>query len=256
MHHLQIDRLACQDSPVHRFDSRIKLVAAIVYTVFVISLPATAVSVLACFAVGPFSLLMLANIPLRFAAKQTLIIMPFVLVLALSTVYYDRTPVEVAFGPFGWDTTAGLLRCVSILGKFVITVGVLIVLVGSTRFGDLLGAMARLGVPSILVMQIGFLYRYIFLLTDRARHMIIAKRARTVAAQGFRRQLKTASAMIGSLFAQSLDTATRVNMAMRARGFAAGTYSKRPMHLSKADRYFIVVFVIYLAVLGLLRVGY
>ena len=219
MHHGRIDYLACGRSVVHRLDSRTKLLGTILFTVFVIMQEPTAVSVIACFGVWPFAVLVVGGIPLRFAAKQILMVSPFVAVLAVSCLFYDRGGVEVVFGPVRFETTAGVLRCVSIVARFVVTMAALIGLVATTRFNDLLAGMAKLGVPKILIMQLGFLYRYIFLLIDCASHMLQARAGRRLRNLGVRMELKTAASMVGALVLNSLDMAERVNTAMQARGF-------------------------------------
>ena len=120
MHHAHIDKFAYQDSPVHRLDSRVKFIAVLIFTAVVISLPRTSVSILACYAIGPFTILVWAKIPLRFVFKQILLVSPFVLILALSCPLYDRTPYTIAFGPFLWASTTGWMRCFTILGKFIV----------------------------------------------------------------------------------------------------------------------------------------
>lgn len=219
MHHTRIDYLAYQDTPVHRLDSRTKLISAIVFTVFVISQSPTAISMVLCYAVWPFAVLVMGRVSLKFVVRHILIVSPFVAVLALSCVFYDRTAAEIVFGPLRFETTTGLLRCVSIVAKFAVTMAMLIGLVATTRFGDLLSGMARLGMPRVLVMQLGFLYRYIFLLIDRAEHMLRARAGRRLRNLGARREVKTAAAMVGSLCLSSLDMAGRINTAMQARGF-------------------------------------
>jgi len=104
MHHAHIDKFSYQDSPIHRLDSRVKFVVVLIFTAVVISLPRTSLSILACYAVGPFAILVLGKIPLKFAFKHILLVSPFVLVLALSCPLYDKTPVTVAFGPFSWQS--------------------------------------------------------------------------------------------------------------------------------------------------------
>ena len=81
MHHAHIDKFAYLDSPIHRLDSRVKLIAVVVFTMFVIAVPRYSVSVLALYAIGPFAMLVIGKIPLRFAAKHILTVSPFVLVL-------------------------------------------------------------------------------------------------------------------------------------------------------------------------------
>lgn len=252
MHHAQIDRLSYQDSTIHRLDGRVKLLSVLVFSVFVISLPPTSVSILACYAVWPFAVLVIANIPIRFVLKHILIVSPFVLILALSSLLYDKAPVITAFGPVRWETTTGVLRCFSICGKFVITMAALITLAGTTRFSDLLAAMAKLGLPRLLVVQLGFLYRYIFMLLDRAYHLLRARAGRRLQNLGFAGELKTAAAMVASLFIGSIDMAGRVNMAMQGRGFDGRFHRLGEMQIRIADYFFAAILTLYLVVLHLL----
>jgi cobalt/nickel transport system permease protein len=240
MHHAYIDKFAYQDSAIHRIDSRVKFIVLLVFTAVVISLPRTSVSILFCYAVGPFAVLVLGKVPLRFAFKHILLVSPFVLVLALTCPLYDRTPVAVAFGPFVGQGTAGWMRCFSILGKFVVTMLALIALVSTTRFSVLLAGLQRLCVPKILIIQLGFLYRYIFVLIDRVHHILRARAARTFRYRGLKMELKTAAAMLGSLFIRSIDSAEHIDVAMRARGFDGNWRTLSALRIRGTDYVFLV----------------
>jgi cobalt/nickel transport system permease protein len=238
MHHAHIDKFAYQDSPIHRLDSRVKFVVVLVFTAVVVSLPRTSLSILACYAVGPFAILVLAGIPLRFTLKQILLVSPFVLVLALSCPLYDRTPVAVAFGPFSWRLTSGWMRGFTILAKFIVTMLALIALVSTTRFNNLLTGLQQLGLPRVLVIQLGFLYRYIFVLIDKAHHILRARQGRRLRSLGFKAELKIATAMLGSLFIRSIDTAEHINIAMQARGFDGKWKTATKLRIHPADYVF------------------
>jgi len=241
MHHAYIDKFAYQDSPIHRLDSRVKFIVVLVFTAVVISLGATSLSILACYAVGPFTALVLAKIPLKFAFKQILLVSPFVLVLALSCPLYDRTPVDVPFGPFLWQMSRGWMRCFTILGKFTVTMLALIALVSTTRFSDLLAGLQRLGLPKVLVIQLGFLYRYIFVLIDRAHHILRARAGRKLRNLGFKTEFKIAAAMLGSLFIRSIDTAEHINIAMQARGFDGQWHTLSELQIRRRDLLFTLI---------------
>ena len=249
MHHAHIDKFAYQDSPVHRLDSRVKFVAVLVFTAMVVSLPRTSFSILTCYAVGPFAILVLGKIPLRFAFKQILLVSPFVLVLALTCPLYDKTPVTVAFGPFFWRISLGWMRCFTILGKFIVTMSALIALVSTTRFSDLLTGLQKLGLPKLLVIQLGFLYRYIFVLIDRAHHILRARAGRKLRNLGFGTELKTAASMLGSLLIRSIDTSEHINIAMQARGFDGSWRTLSKLQVRRSDLLFI--FTAALFMLGL-----
>jgi cobalt/nickel transport system permease protein len=240
MHHAYIDKFAYQDSPLHRLDSRVKFVIVLLFTALVISLPRTSFSILACFAVGPFTALVLAKIPLKFAFKHILLVSPFIVVLALSCPLYDRTALTIAFGPFVWQSTVGWMRCFVILGKFTVTMLALIAMVSTTRFGDLLVGLQKLGLPKLLVIQLGFLYRYIFVLIDRAHHILRARAGRKLRNLGFRQELKITASMLGSLLVRSLDTAENINIAMQARGFNGSWRTLSKLQIRRADVLFIL----------------
>jgi len=238
MHHAYIDKFAYQDSPIHRLDGRVKFIVVVVFTAVVLSLPRTSLSILACYATGPFAILVLGQIPLRFVFKHILLVSPFVLVLALSCPLYDRNPIAVAFGPFLWQTTIGWMRCFAILGKFTITMMALIALVSTTRFSDLLTSLHRLGVPRLLIVQLGFLYRYIFVLIDKAHHILRARAGRKLRNLPFKEELRIAAAMLGSLLTQSIATAEHINIAMQARGFDGSWHSISKLQVRIADLLF------------------
>jgi cobalt/nickel transport system permease protein len=246
MHHAHIDKFAYQDSAIHRLDSRVKFLVVLVFTAVVISLPRTSLSILACYAIGPYAVLVLAGIPMKFVLKHIVLVSPFVVVLALSCPLYDRTPLAISFGPFSWQSTVGWMKCFAILGKFFVTMLALIALVSTTRFNDLLSGLQRLGVPRILIIQLGFLYRYIFVLIDRAHRILRARAGRKLRNLGFGMELRTAASMLGSLFIRSIDSAERISIAMQARGFDGNWHTLSTLRIRRCDIAFILIAVIYM----------
>ena len=246
MHHAHIDKFSFKDSPIHRLDSRVKFIVVLIFTTVVISLPPTSFSILACYAVGPFTVLVLAKIPLKFVFKQILLVSPFVLVLALSCPLYEKTTTTVAFGPMLWEMSLGWIRCFTILGKFVVTMLALIALVSATRFADLLTGLQKLGLPKLLTVQLGFLYRYIFVLIDSAHHILRARAGRKLRNLGFKTELKIAASMLGSLLARSIDTAERINIAMQSRGFNGRWHTISKLQIRRCDMVFVFIAVFFI----------
>ena len=251
MHHCYIDKFAYQDSVVHRLDCRVKLVVVLLFTAMVISIPKTSLVILVCYAVWPFALLVAANIPLLFVFRHILIVSPVILVLALSCAFYDRRPMTAAFGPFLWETSTGWIQCFNIMGKFIVTMLALIGLISTTKFSDLLVGLQKLGVPRVLTIQLGFLYRYIFLLIDKAQHILRARSGRRLRNLGFAGELKTAGAMLGSLLVRSLDAAQRTNMAMEGRGFSGRWSTIRRLKAGRGDLVFVFVWICFMLLLYL-----
>ena len=185
---------------------------------------------------------------MKFVVKQVILVSPFIIFFAVWSLFYGKQPTTVTFGPWVWQTTDGVLRFCAILGKFAITVTSLIALVATTPFNELLGAMSKLGMPGILVVQLGFLYRYIFLFVDRGSHIIRARRMRTLRYLGFKKELKTVSSMIGNLLITSIDSASNISLAMQARGFNGNFPSTSKSRFGSIDIWFTAVFAVYMII--------
>jgi cobalt/nickel transport system permease protein len=219
LHHSHIDRFARGDSPVHRLDPRGKLIAVIAYTAVLISFDRYAVFVLAPMAVGPLAALWFGRVPVTFALRRAALLSPFILMLCLASPFYDDSPRALAFGPWQWEIAGGYLTAVDVALKFTLSVLALTALTGTTIFASLLEAMRRMRLPRVLTMQIGLLYRYLFLLLDEAMRLRRARDFRGAARAPTGRRLAAAAGVIGGLFIRSLDRSERIHIAMAARGY-------------------------------------
>ena len=250
MHHHFIDQFAMGSSPIHRLDARAKLVAILAYTVVLISFNRYAVAALAPMAALPLALLWFAGVPVRFALRRVLILSPFILTLVLLSPLYDRAPHAVSFGPWRGTLGGGWLTAADIAAKFVLGVLALTALVCSTRFGLLLEAMRRLGVPQVVVMQLGFLYHYLFVLIDEAMRVRRARDFRGAALAPVGRRLAAVGGVIGTLFVRTLDRSQRIHLAMAARGYRGEPHSLSQLRFARADAVFLLLVVVYLVICG------
>lgn len=245
MHHHYLDRFAYQDSPVHRLDPRAKTLAVLAYSAVLISLPRYAIPSPG-YVVFPFALLVMGGIPLRFVLKHTLIVSPFILFLVALSPVFDRTPVRVGESLViagGW-LTAG-----SVLARFVLGMAALIGLASTTRFPELLKGFEKLGVPKVLVTQLRFLYRYLFLLIDQSMHLRQAWSARDAGRGPMRWRWRAATGLVGVLFTRSLEQAERTYLAMIARGYDGTIRLLQPLRWRAADTGFVAAVVVYLVFL-------
>ncbi|AQQ69865.1 Energy-coupling factor transporter transmembrane protein NikQ [Limihaloglobus sulfuriphilus] len=249
MHHAHIDKYANQSSHVHKIDARLKLLAVVLFTVLTVTVSINKLPSLAWYALFPFLLLVIGRIPIKFVLKQVILVSPVILVFGFSCVIFEREPVYVSFGPFSGEIALGWVRFLSIACKFTISAAALIALVSTTRFYDLLAAMQKLGVPKMLVLQLGFLYRYIFLLIDKAGRMMRARSARKLCTFGFLYELRLAGSMIGSMFVSSIDMAERAGIAMEARGFTGTVHTLNTLRLKAVDAVFGFLVIVYFSLL-------
>ncbi|HOB74023.1 MAG TPA: cobalt ECF transporter T component CbiQ [Phycisphaerae bacterium] len=245
MHHHYLDRFAYQDSPVHRLDPRAKTLAVLAYSAVLISLPRYAIPSPG-YVIFPFVLLVVGGIPLWFVLKHTLMVSPFVLLLVVLSPVFDRTPVRVGESVViagGW-LTAG-----TVLARFVLGMAALIGLTSTTRFPELLKGLELLGLPRMLVTQLRFLYRYLFLLIDQSMHLRQAWGARDAGRGPIGWRWRAATGLVGVLFTRSLEQAERTYLAMLARGYDGTIRLLRPLHWQVRDTVFLLAVVAYLVFL-------
>lgn len=228
-----MDDLGRMDTPVHRLDARAKAVVTLVFIGVVMSFPRHALSPLTPFLVYPVALVALGRIPVRFLARKILIAAPFALVIGIFNPLLDREPVTT-IGSVA--ISGGWLSFVSILFRFLLTVGAALALVACTGMNRLGAALERLGVPRVFVVQLLFLYRYLFVIADQAGKM---KRSAEIRSSGRSLRLRVYGSMIGHLLLRSMDRAERVYRAMVARGFDGEVRILRPSSFGWPDMLFV-----------------
>ena len=248
MHHSYVDRFSQGDSVVHRLDARAKLVGVIAYTVVLVSFGRYAVAPLVPLSIAPLSMLWLGRVPVWFAVRRILFLCPFIVMLCLFSPLYDRGLQHAAFGPWRLQIAGGWLTAASIAAKFSLGVLALTGLTCTTPFPSLLEAMRKLGFPKLLVMQLGFLYRYVFVLIDEAMRVRRGRDLRGAARAPTARRLKAVGGVIGSLFVRTLERSERIYIAMCARGYRGAPHSLRRLRLRWADGVFLSAVAAYLVV--------
>lgn len=231
----RMDELSRLDTPLHRLDARAKTVVTLAFIVTVVSFPLKTVSALTPFLLFPLSLLALGGIPLRPILKRILIAAPFALLVAIFNPLLDRTPVT-SVGPF--MVTGGWISFFSILLRFVLTVGAALTLVACTGINRLGAGLEQLGAPRLFVVQLLFLYRYLFVIADEGRKMFRSVELRSEKGRPLR--LRVYGSLIGTLLLRSLDRAGRVYRAMVARGFDGTFRVLRRSAFGWRDAIFIV----------------
>lgn len=210
----RMDELGRLESPAHRLDARAKALATLAFVGVVMSFPRYEIAALTPFFLYPMVLMSLGGIPAGVILRRLLIAAPFAVVVGLFNPLLDRQPVT-AIGSF--VITGGWLSFASILIRFALTVGAALALVACTGMIRLSAGLARLGVPRVFVVQLLFLYRYLFVVSDEGATMMRGVELRTAGRSSL--SLRTYGPLLGTLLIRSMDRAERVYRAMIARGF-------------------------------------
>ncbi|MEW6584263.1 MAG: cobalt ECF transporter T component CbiQ [Nitrospirota bacterium] len=209
-----LDTLSYKETFVHRLDPRIKIIVSFAFILSVVSFPKYELSSLMPFFLYPAFLLTAGNIPLNAIAKKVLFISPFALFIGVFNPLLDT---ETMIAPFGLQVSGGWISFFSIIVKFVLTVSTALLLIAITSFPGICEALERMKMPKVFVIQLLFLYRYLFVLLEEALRMIRAREARSFGARG--KEMKTFIKLISVLLIRSMERSERVYRSMVSRGF-------------------------------------
>jgi cobalt/nickel transport system permease protein len=228
-----LDRLGYGDSPVHRLDARAKLAAVAAFVVCVASFPKYEVAGLAPFLAFPVALLVAGGVPARPVLRILAAASPFALLVAVWNPLLDRAPRAVVLGV---PVSGGVLSFASVVLRFGLCTGAVLVLVATTSVPALLRALGQLGMPRPFVAQVQLLYRYLFLLVDEGRRLSEARALRDPGHASPR--LATGKRMLASLLWRTWERGDRIYDCMKARGFDGRLPALAPSRFGAADALF------------------
>ena len=218
----QLDLLAMQQTTIHRLDPRAKVLTTVIFIICVVSFGRYEISAMLPFLIYPVVLMTVGDLPGGYLLRKILIVIPFALVIGIFNPVFDRQ-VIMQFGTF--EIWGGWISCISILMRALLTTSVALILIAVTGFPATCEALEKLGMPKVFAVQLLFLYRYIFVLTDESVRTSRARQLRTFGRQGL--GIRQFGAIIGHLLLRTWSRAERIHMAMLARGFSGEFHTTR-----------------------------
>lgn len=229
-----IDELAGLQSPVHNIESSAKLVTTLVFIVTVVSFDRYTVMQLLPFFIFPAVMISAGGLPAKFLLKSLLIASPFAVMVGVFNPMIDHSVITHLFG---LKVTGGWVSFCSIILRFALTVTAALVLVSLTGFNQVCASLERFYVPRAFVVQLMFLYRYIFVLTEEAGRMVTARSLRSF---GRGEGMRVYASLLGHLLLRALDRAQRIHLAMFSRGFDGNIRLIRKSAFGAKDAAFVL----------------
>lgn len=210
-------------SPIHRMPAHLKLLSLVAFVVLVVATPREQYWAFAVYAALLAAVVAVSTVPPTYLAKRLVVEVPFVVFAALMPFIASGPYVSV--GPLQLSEP-GLLGAWGLLAKGTLGVVASLVLGSTTEPRDLLAGLERLRLPHQLVQIMGFMMRYLEVVTDELQRMRIARESRGFAAGSVRAWPALASTA-GALFIRSYERGERVHLAMLSRGY---TGTMPPLH--------------------------
>lgn len=230
-----LDLLANGNSTIHRLDARAKVLVTLVFIICVVSYNRYELTALFPFFIFPVVMISLAGLPPLFILRKIILLCPFVLAVGIFNPVFDRE-IFLQFGPLG--ISGGWISFASILTRSVLTVGAAFILVGVTGFTAVCQALERLGMPQVFAVQLLFLYRYIFVLTEESGRASRARELRSCGKKGL--GIRSFGSLTGHLLLRTWQRAERIHSAMLARGFTGIFHVHRQPHFGATELRFVL----------------
>jgi cobalt/nickel transport system permease protein len=202
-------------SPVHRAPAHLKLLALLVFMLVVVATPKQWYAAYAVYLGVLLVVVGVSTVPPTYLLKRMLVEVPF-LFFALLMPFIATGPRTDVLGVS--VSEAGLLGAWALLAKGTLGVLASLTLAATTEPRDILSGLDRLHFPHQLVEIMGFMVRYVDVVTDEMRRMRIARESRGFTARDVRHWPVLARSA-GALFIRSYERGERVHLAMLSRGY-------------------------------------
>ena len=162
-------------------------------------------------------------------------------------IFIQGTPLITVLRPgtFGikdglYFTASGLYMAVRLALRPGVSLSFALLLLQTTEWSRITGALVFLHVPSIFVYVLNMAYRYIFIMVETANAMMEARYLRTVGKLTTKENRKFIGHSVGYLFLRSLSISETVYDAMVCRGFSGRQIIHPGTGICSGDVLFII----------------
>jgi cobalt/nickel transport system permease protein len=211
-------------SPVHRLPAHAKIVTLLGFMLLVVATPRDWYLAYAVFLVLLLVVVSMSRVPATYLLKRMVVEVPFV-VFAVLMPFIATGPRADVLGVS--VSESGLMSAWALLAKGTLGVLASLTLAATTEPRHLLAGLERLRVPNLLVQIMGFMIRYLDVVTEEMHRMKVARESRGFTARNVRHWPVLARSA-GALFIRSYERGERVHLAMLSRGYTGTLPDTRP----------------------------
>jgi cobalt/nickel transport system permease protein len=202
-------------SPVHRAPAHLKILALLGFTVLVVATPRDWYPAFGGYLALIAAVVAVSHVPPTYLLKRTVVELPFVVFAVLLPFVAHGPQTEV----LGLTVSQhGLEAAWGLLAKGTLGVLASLTLAATTEPQQLLVGLERLHLPHQLVQIMGFMVRYLDVVTGEMQRMKVARESRGFTARD-PRHWPVLARSAGALFIRSYERGERVHLAMLSRGY-------------------------------------
>lgn len=202
-------------SVVHRAPAHLKILTLVGFMLGVVATPREWMPAFGGYLLVLLGVIALSRVPFGYLGKRMVIEVPFLVFAALMPFVGTGERVDV----LGVSVSeAGLWAGWGLVAKGTLGVLASLTLAATTEPADVLDGLRRLRMPALIVQIMGFMIRYLDVVTADLGRMITAMRSRGVDPRS-PRHWPALARTLGALFVRSYERGERVHLAMLSRGY-------------------------------------
>jgi cobalt/nickel transport system permease protein len=145
-------------------------------------------------------------------------------------------------------TRQGVAAAAYVMLRSAASLGLVVLLVKTTRWAILTKAMGRLGIPCVVVMVLDLTYRYLFLFLLLLTDFLLGKRSRLVGVERSKAKLVWIGSVMAGFLGLCGEYSKGVTAAMLARGYSGENLQSIDSRFGLVDACFLVGAVLSLAI--------
>jgi cobalt/nickel transport system permease protein len=202
-------------SRLHRAPAHLKILGLLSFMVLVVATPRAWYAAFAGYFVVELLLVAASRVPPAYLLKRMVVEVPFAVFALLMPFVATGPRIEIA----GLMVSRpGVEAAAALLIKATLGVVGALLLAATTEADQVLVGLQRLRLPQQLVQIMGFMIRYLDVVTAELGRMLVAMRSRGRDPRSPRQWPALAKAL-GALFIRSYERGERVHLAMLSRGY-------------------------------------
>lgn len=199
------------------FTPTLKILLAFIYVCFAVSFPKYDMAGIMMFASLPLAALIVSSKDIFKSLKNSLAAVPIALVIGAANLWFERATM-LDFGIV--KISAGEISLAVLCAKAWACAAAAVAFSQCASESEMAKGLAALKIPCPIALQISLTMRYIPIIAEQARQVLRAYSLRSAHASGAAK-ITDWPKLAGSLLLRSLDRASNIYSAMRARGFEA-----------------------------------
>jgi cobalt/nickel transport system permease protein len=202
-------------SAVHRAPAHLKLLVLLGFVLVVVATPGHWYAAYAAYLLVVLGVILAARVPVLYVVRRMVIEVPFLVFALLIPFVATGDRIEV----LGVSVSEpGLMAAWGLVAKGTIGVMSSLTLAATTEPSDALLGLRRLRMPELIVQIMGFMLRYLDVVSADLGRMLVAMRSRGADPRS-PRHWPALARTLGALFIRSYERGERVHLAMLSRGY-------------------------------------